>query len=107
MAPPSEDPPNVGTILYRLDAMEQRRAEDRRHLDAAVAEIKAEMRAGLASIAYVSKEQFADFKAAVAARDEETRAIAGEARKLALACLWVLIVAVVGGIVGLAFQVAS
>jgi hypothetical protein len=107
MSPPAEDPPNLGTILYRLEAIEQRRVEDRRHFDTAVAELKADVRTGIASIAYVSKEQFADFKSTIAARDEETRAIAGEARKLALACLWVLIVAVVGGIVGLAFQVAS
>jgi hypothetical protein len=107
MSPPAEDPPNLGTILYRLDAMERRRAEDRRHLDTAVGDLKSELRSGIASIAYVSKEQFADFKAMVTARDDETRAIATEARKLALACLWVLIVAVVGGIVGLAFQVAS
>lgn len=91
----------------RLAAMEERRAEDRRHLDAGLAELKADMRAGLASIAYVSKEQFSDFKATVAARDDETRSIAIESRRLALAALWVLIVAVVGGVVGLAFQVAT
>jgi hypothetical protein len=107
MSPPPPDQPPVETILYRLEVMEQRRAEDRRHLDAAVAELKSEMRAGIASIAYVSKEQFADFKATVAKEMADNRDAATEARKLSLACLWVLIVAVVGGVVGVAFQVAS
>lgn len=102
-----EDPPNFGTVLYRLDAMEQRRAEDRRHFDAQVAELKADMRAGIAAIAYVSKDTFEGFKATIVTRDEETRTIASESRRLALACLWVLIVAVVSGVVALAFSVAS
>ncbi len=102
---PNETP--IETVLYRLDAMEQRRAEDRRHLDSAVAELKAEMRAGIASIAYVSKETFADFKATVAKELADNRDTAAEARKLSLAVLWVMIVAVVGAVVGLAFQVAG
>lgn len=105
MTPPGDTP--IETVLYRLDAMEQRRAEDRRHFDAQVSELKSEMRAGIASIAYVSKETFADFKTTVAKEMAATNDVATDARKIALAALWVLIVAVAGGIVGLAFQVAT
>ncbi len=103
---PAGDTP-IETVIYKLEDIEKRRAEDRRHIDAAIAELKADLRSSIASIAYVSKEQFADFKATVSSRDQETREIATEARKLALAALWVLVVAVVGGIIGLAFQVAT
>jgi hypothetical protein len=97
----------IETVLFRLDAMEERRREDRRHFDAQIAELKGDMRAGIASIAYVSREQFADFKTAVAKELADNSDTAAEARKLSLAVLWVMIIAVVGGVVGLAFQVAS
>ncbi len=105
MAPPGETP--METVLYKLEDIEKRRAEDRRHFDGAIAEVKAEVRSSIASIAYVSKEQFLDFKATLAERDKETRDIATDARATARAALWVLIVAVVGAVVALAFQVAA
>ena len=106
MSPPPAEPP-IETILYKLEDIQRRRVEDRQHLDAVVAEIKAEMRSSIASIAYVSKEQFSDYKATAAKDADETRTIASDARKLALAALWVLVVAVIGGVIGLAFQVAT
>lgn len=106
MAPAAGEPP-LDTILYRLDAIEARRAEDRRHFDAVVATLRDDVRDSIGKIAYVSKEQFADYRAAAAEAAKETREIAASARSLAQASLWVLIVAVVSGIVALAFQVAS
>jgi DNA-binding ferritin-like protein len=105
MTPAGEQP--LETILYRLDDIEKRRAEDRRHFDASVAELKGDVRSSIASIAYVSREQFGDFRATQAERDKETRDIATDARATARAALWVLIVAVVGAVVALAFQVAA
>jgi hypothetical protein len=100
-------PDDLGIVLYRLDEIEKRRVEDRRHFDTVIGEVKAEVRASIASIAYVSREQFTDYKASQAERDKETREIAADARAIARASLWVLIVAVVGAIVALAFQVAA
>lgn len=95
------------TVLYKLEDIEKRRAEDRRHFDAAVHELRTDVRQSIASIAYVSKEQFRDFREQLAERDKETRDIAMDARATARAALWVLIVAVVGAVVALAFQVAA
>ncbi len=105
MAP--EEERSWAVVLSRLDYIEERRKEDRRHFDATVTEFKADVRSSIAGIAYVSKEQFVEYKALAADRDKETRDIATDARSTARAALWVLIIAVVGAVVGLAFQVAA
>ncbi len=102
--PPGETP--IETVLYKLEDIEKRRAEDRRHFDAAVSELKADMRSSIASIAYVSKEQFTDFKAAVTKEADETRSIATDARKLSLAVLWVLIVGFSGALIAVLVRLA-
>ncbi len=105
MAP--EDEKSLGVVLYRLDEIEKRRAEDRLHFDHMVSELKAEVRSQISSIAYTRQDTFTDYKATQVREHEQTREMASEARRLALAALWVLIVAVAGGIIALAFQVAT
>lgn len=103
----TDDEKSLGVVLYRLDEIEGRRKEDRRHFDDIVGELKAEVRSSISAIAYVSKENFADFKVAAAERDKETREIATSARTLALTILWVLIVAFSGGVMALLFRLAT
>jgi hypothetical protein len=108
MVPPAdEQPASLELVVYQLGELKRARADDRRAIHDELAALKAEMRNRFDSLGMLRKDTFDDYKAAVAERDRETREIATSARTLAQASLWVLIVAVVSGIVALAFQVAA
>ncbi len=105
MAP--DDEKSLAIVLYRLEEIEKRRAEDRRHFEDIVGELKADMRSQISAIAYVRQDTFNDYKLAQEKEHSQSREAASDARKIALAALWVLIVAVASGIIALAFQVAT
>jgi hypothetical protein len=110
MVPPADEQPGPASlelVLYQLTELKRARADDRRSIHDELVALKTEMRTRFDSLAFVRKDTFDDYKASSAERDRETREIANSARTLAQASLWVLIVAVVAGIVGLAFQVAA
>lgn len=106
---PGDEPgqASLELVLYQLGELKRARADDRRSIHDELVALKTEMRTRFDSLAFVRKDTFDDYKASSAERDRETREIANSARTLAQASLWVLIVAVVSGIVALAFQVAA
>jgi len=86
--PPADEPqPSLELVLYQLNELQRRQQEDRRHVDARLDQLGADMRSQFRELAYVPKGEYERDRLAdarIAAADKQTdAAAAAETRKIA------------------------